>query len=98
MPAKEVAERDHVEHQRARHVIRAPRNSGKSAAGLESGHESLREALIVHYAQMRKAKSVKWLRTASDARPSHPFDEDDEGEGEDDEDFIFEDDGSGDSD
>ena len=98
VPAKEVAERDHVEHQRARHVIRAPRNSGKSAAGLESGHESLREALIVHYAQMRKAKSVKWLRTASDARPSHPFDEDDEGEGEDDEDFIFEDDGSGDSD
>ena len=47
---------------------------------------------------MRKAKSVKWLRTASDARPSHPFDEDNEGEGEDDEDFIFEDDGSGDSD
>jgi hypothetical protein len=95
VPAREAFRRDCVESERSRHVVRGATNRGKAPGGLEAGHEQLREALITHYAQMRKAKNVSWLRSAAEVRPRHPIEDASEDEGEEEDDFIFEDEGEG---
>ena len=66
--AREYEKRATEQHQRARHNVRAPFNSSASG-NREPGHDTLREALITHFARASSQKELGWVRSAASARP-----------------------------
>ena len=91
-----------LEGDRAKHVVRGPRNLTGARSQLEPGHTVLREQLITHLAQATARAELRWLRTFESARPKMGWLDAEEaaglepayraGDGEHDNDVDFEDD------
>ena len=57
-----------IEDDRAKHVVRGPRNVSACNSQREPGHTILRERLIAHLAQATARGELAWLNMASECR------------------------------
>ena len=86
VPAHVYRQREAVDVDRSKHVVRAPAPKSVPAQA-ELGFFTLREALITHYAQATAKRELGWLRPASEVRSrGHDAEDHEEAEPEFDED------------